>query len=623
MVFEGNAKKTVEGMARRLDALKLAEVENVYKNRTVLRQVMELDTERGEILAVEQDGRFYLLNSYYDAESASAQWAKQFESDDINENSIIIVFGLSDGKSILELCKKRSDCRILIYEPCEEIFWKAMHYDKVVELVELENVCLLVKGVCEEYFFHVLQSVLNYSNYQLVVQSILPNYLQLFRKEYQEMLDAYKSVVELIIFTRNTKILRGIEIQHNAYRLAKDMIGGYSHMQLVNIVKEKKMEDIPAILVAAGPSLDKNVKELKKAKNRAFLMVVDTALNTVLENGIMPDMTMSVDSRKPLTLFKNEKFRDIPIALAMNSNKGVVEGNRAKHFYEVDEQSYLKKILDGLGKETIQLPTGGSVANNALSLLHKMGFKTIILVGQDLAYPGGVGHTEAAYGKERNKIDVTRKRYIEVEDNYGKKVLTEANMNIYRKWIENYIGAYEELRVINATEGGAKIAGTQFMRLSEAIEQNCQREIDAAQLLDVESYFSDGEREEFEQEMKKIPEQIEALENLVSDGRKLYAKVDSLNGKGRINSSQMRKAMENIATLNEELDNLPVVSMLQAYMAKADYEIQGEALKYKESDSVMKQINDFVTQGKKMFDAYEEAIQQLREDMPMIMEDFS
>ena len=146
MVFEGNAKKTVEGMARRLDALKLAEVENVYKNRTVLRQVMELDTERGEILAVEQDGRFYLLNSYYDAESASAQWAKQFESDDINENSIIIVFGLSDGKSILELCKKRSDCRILIYEPCEEVFWKAMHYDKVVELVELENVCLLGKG---------------------------------------------------------------------------------------------------------------------------------------------------------------------------------------------------------------------------------------------------------------------------------------------------------------------------------------------------------------------------------------------------------------------------------------------------------------------------------------------
>ena len=66
-------------------------------------------------------------------------------------------------------------------------------------------------------------------------------------------------------------------------------------------------------------------------------MVVDTALNTVLENGIVPDMTMSIDSRKPLVLFKNDKFKDIPIALSMNSNKDVVKLNASKHFYEIDE----------------------------------------------------------------------------------------------------------------------------------------------------------------------------------------------------------------------------------------------------------------------------------------------
>ena len=623
MVFEGNARKTAEGMARCLVALKVEDVECAYQRRKEQCHVTEVDTEQGKILAVEQNGRFYPLNSCYNSTNASEQWTKQFERDDMNANSVIIVFGLSDGKSILKLCKNRPDCKIIVYEPCQEIFWNAMYYDEVAEIAGMDNVCMIVKGVSEEYLFHALQSILDYSNYQLVVQSALPNYLQLFRTEYQEMLDIYKSVVEIIVFTRNTMILRGVEIQHNAYGLAGDMLEGNALVQLEDVVEEKEMEDVPAILVAAGPSLDKNVGDLKAAKNKAFLMVVDTALNTVLENGIVPDMTMSIDSRKPLTLFKNKKFREIPIALAMNSNKEVVKQNGAKHFYEIDQNSYIKKILDRMGKESVQLPTGGSVANNALSLLYEMGFKTIILVGQDLAYPGGVEHTEAAYGKGKNKVDMARKNYIEVEDNYGNKVLTEANMNIYRKWIENYIGAYDDLTVINATEGGAKIAGTKFMKLSDAIEQYCKREIDVARLLEMEPYFSDKEKEEFVQEMKRIPEQVEQLEELVRNGQKLYSKVDSLNGKGKTNSSQMRKAMEDITVLNEKLDALPVTAMLQAYMAKADYEIQGEALKYKESDSVMKQINDFVIQGKKMFDAYEEAIQQLREDMPMIMEDFS
>lgn len=465
MIFEGNAARTIMGMVRCFNALTLHDMEEKYKDRQNEVNVIGADTEQGRIVAVEKNGRFYPLNSLYNPQNASKQWAKQFYRPEINENSVIIVFGIADGRSVLELSRKRKECTIIIYEPCQEIFWKAMECDEVAELAENDNICITVKGVNEEYFFHALQTVLNYSNYQLVVQSVLPNYLQLFKTEYKEMLEIYKSVIELIVFTRNTMILRGIEIQHNTYALTKDMIEQRSDVQLMDIIDKKKMNGLPAILVAAGPSLDKNVTQLKDIKNKAFIMVVDTALNTVLENGIVPDMTMSIDSRKPLVLFKNDKFKDIPIALSMNSNKDVVKLNASKHFYEIDEEGYLKKLLEANEKESVQLPTGGSVATSALALLHEMGFKTIILVGQDLAYPGGVEHTAAAYGKGNDNVDTKKKDYIEVEDNYGNTVLTEANMNIYRKWIENYIGAYSDLKVINATEGGAKIAGTEFIKL--------------------------------------------------------------------------------------------------------------------------------------------------------------
>ena len=622
MIFEGNAARTIMGMVRCFNALTLHDMEEKYKDRQNEVNVIGADTEQGRIVAVEKNGRFYPLNSRYNPQNASKQWAKQFYRPEINENSVIIVFGIADGRSVLELSRKRKECTIIIYEPCQEIFWKAMECDEVAELAENDNICITVKGVNEEYFFHALQTVLNYSNYQLVVQSVLPNYLQLFKTEYKEMLEIYKSVIELIVFTRNTMILRGIEIQHNTYALTKDMIEQRSDVQLMDIIDKKKMNGLPAILVAAGPSLDKNVTQLKDIKNKAFIMVVDTALNTVLENGIVPDMTMSIDSRKPLVLFKNDKFKDIPIALSMNSNKDVVKLNASKHFYEIDEEGYLKKLLEANEKESVQLPTGGSVATSALALLHEMGFKTIILVGQDLAYPGGVEHTAAAYGKGNDNVDTKKKDYIEVEDNYGNTVLTEANMNIYRKWIENYIGAYSDLKVINATEGGAKIAGTEFISLHEAIERYCTDEYEVSGLLDIPPYLDESERSGIVQAIKNIPEQIEVLEEYIGKAQKIYSKIDGLNGKGKTNSSQMNRAMTEIAQINEHIDDLYVSNMLQVYIAKTDYEIQAEVLKYKENDSALKLVNDFVEQGMKILDAYMEAITELRKDMPLVMADF-
>ncbi len=622
MIFEGNAARTIMGMVRCFNALTLHDMEEKYKDRQNEVNVIGADTEQGRIVAVEKNGRFYPLNSLYNPQNASKQWAKQFYRPEINENSVIIVFGIADGRSVLELSRKRKECTIIIYEPCQEIFWKAMECDEVAELAENDNICITVKGVNEEYFFHALQTVLNYSNYQLVVQSVLPNYLQLFKTEYKEMLEIYKSVIELIVFTRNTMILRGIEIQHNTYALTKDMIEQRSDVQLMDIIDKKKMNGLPAILVAAGPSLDKNVTQLKDIKNKAFIMVVDTALNTVLENGIVPDMTMSIDSRKPLVLFKNDKFKDIPIALSMNSNKDVVKLNASKHFYEIDEEGYLKKLLEANEKESVQLPTGGSVATSALALLHEMGFKTIILVGQDLAYPGGVEHTAAAYGKGNDNVDTKKKDYIEVEDNYGNTVLTEANMNIYRKWIENYIGAYSDLKVINATEGGAKIAGTEFISLHEAIERYCTDEYEVSGLLDIPPYLDESERSGIVQAIKNIPEQIEVLEEYIGKAQKIYSKIDGLNGKGKTNSSQMNRAMTEIAQINEHIDDLYVSNMLQVYIAKTDYEIQAEVLKYKENDSALKLVNDFVEQGMKILDAYMEAITELRKDVPLVMADF-
>ena len=48
---------------------------------------------------------------------------------------------------------------------------------------------------------------------------------------------------------------------------------------------EEDLSDVPAIIVAAGPSLNKNVQELKQAKGKALILVVDAALRAVVNTG--------------------------------------------------------------------------------------------------------------------------------------------------------------------------------------------------------------------------------------------------------------------------------------------------------------------------------------------------
>ena len=116
---------------------------------------------------------------------------------------------------------------------------------------------------------------------------------------------------------------------------------------------------MPAVLVSAGPSLDKNINQLKEIRENVFIMAVDTALNSILTHDIIPDMAITVDSHKPLVLFEDERVRQIPLAVSTCTNKKVIAQSRAKHFYELREDEYLGILYQRLGKRSRDCLRGG------------------------------------------------------------------------------------------------------------------------------------------------------------------------------------------------------------------------------------------------------------------------
>lgn len=81
------------------------------------------------------------------------------------------------------------------------------------------------------------------------------------------------------------KLFAGID-PINVMKNAKYLCTAYKTIQLYQTIPL----DTTGIVVAAGPSLNKNIYELKKAKGKAFIVAVDTAIKPLLKAGIVPDM---------------------------------------------------------------------------------------------------------------------------------------------------------------------------------------------------------------------------------------------------------------------------------------------------------------------------------------------
>lgn len=605
-------KVCIDKLIEMCPRLNQGDLERQYEEQMLYSAVETMQLDEGvSIQLYQKEEKTWQLNSSVNPQKAAEQWAEQFFLPEINEYTKFLIFGLGDGRAILELAEGKPKCEIFIYEPSVDVFFEAINRETCATLLQMQNVMIFVEQINEEYFFHTLQGTLDYSNIQLLKLGVLPNYERIFADSYQQFRENIESALELVIYTKNTEIERMEEITMNMLALTEDIIKQYSVKQLYGCVERMGWKDVPAILIAAGPSLDKNIAELKKWKDRAFFLAVDTALNTLLENDIIPDIMISVDSRKPIELFENPKLKDVPIVFSQQSNQKLLTINQGMHFYEIDMESYLSRIfLEETGKETVQLPSGGSVANNGLSLLVGMGFQTILLVGQDLAYPNMQHHTWNAYKGKENVIE-PKEGYIQVEDVQGKMVYTQKNMNLYRKWTERYISGYKEITFINTSDCGARIHGAKECTLEECRKYKAKESVDVSKLWKtMPTYFTVSEQQRLHTRRTEIPLRMDEMQKLTEKGLNGYQKLEQyLEAKeyGRI-----KEELQQVLELTSEIESKAESVLIRAYVIRQQYEVNETIYQYSEEDDVEKQVRDMIENGKKLMKAYREGIDKFK-----------
>lgn len=208
-------------------------------------------------------------------------------------------------------------------------------------------------------------------------------------------------------------------------------------------------------ITAAGPGLESRMDHLKAHRDQSTLIATDTSLPVLLENGIKPDLVISIDCQHiSYHHFMKGYPRDVPLVLDLASPPFLTRLAESCFFFTSDHpfSNYVSRKF----REFPHIDTsGGNVTHAALSLAESMGAKSIRLYGADFSYPSGKPYARGSYvypyfyksadrhsGIESRVMDfVLHNKLLEKESFEGGFRYISKPMIHYKKSLEHKAGA--------------------------------------------------------------------------------------------------------------------------------------------------------------------------------------
>ncbi|EAM0642528.1 motility associated factor glycosyltransferase family protein [Campylobacter jejuni] len=341
---------------------------------------------------------------------------------------------LCSGKIYLvDIEEERADIQLLILFDMKDMFEYLSLYEMFVNNVYYkkfyEDIWHRADNLCEK-------------NIEVVIRNLIGNF-QIALPTYSHLLQNIPSMLESIPFQR--------------------------------ILSERKNKFDNAIVVSAGPSLAKQLPLLKAYQDKAVIFCADGALSMLEKEGVVPDYILNIDFEDlPLRFFQNKENKTSLNVLSCATHPSLVHFLDNKSVVLRDDPLYQRFNLNDFG----YIDTGTHVSHFSYTLALALGFKNIIMIGQDLAFDEeGNSHSKGFVLGER--IDHTLNMpTLKIPAYAGKgEVLTHTTWNDYRIKLEYLFACNDQkAKFYNATEGGARINFTEELSFKECCEKLLTKE---------------------------------------------------------------------------------------------------------------------------------------------------
>jgi hypothetical protein len=230
---------------------------------------------------------------------------------------------------------------------------------------------------------------------------------------------------------------------------------------------------VAAVVVAAGPSLDRNLVALRETAGRALIIAVDTAARPLLEAGIAPHLVAAVDPGEANA--RHLADLDVPettwlVAEASLDPSALAPfGSRLFTFTVADHHPW--PWLRAAGLTRGRLRAWGSVLTSAFDIAVRAGCDPVIFAGTDLAFTGDrpycrgttyeqdwaarVAAGESLDGIWRSSIEASQ--IVHMPDIAGLPALSSAPLVAFRDWLVEQTRQDAARRFVNATGAGVLV----------------------------------------------------------------------------------------------------------------------------------------------------------------------
>ncbi|ECL2760378.1 motility associated factor glycosyltransferase family protein, partial [Campylobacter coli] len=349
------------------------------------------------------------------------------------------------------------------------------------------------------------------------------------------------------------------------------------------ILSQRKNKFDNAIVVSAGPSLAKQLPLLKACQDKAVIFCADGALSMLEKEGIIPDYVTNLDCRDlAMKFFQNkENLKQSIIALECATHPNVVHSLRAENCMIVlrNKALYQRFNLNDFG----YIDTGTHVSHFSYTLALALGFKNIIMIGQDLAFDEeGNSHSKGfSYGEQFSGEKTVPTLKAQAYAGKG-EVLTHITWNDYRIKLEYLFACNDQkAKFYNATEGGARINFTEELSFKECYEKLLTKEKPKFELpKSLTKNRSDKLLVKFKE---KIQKDQENAKRFLDDALALKQILENILSKDFILPLEfLEKVYQNIENFNHSLDEDEFIQdgILKAVMYERGLKI---SLVYKEN----------------------------------------
>jgi len=480
-----------------------------------------------------------LLHSEYDPVKEAKRLIDRV---DLKGVDIVFVFGFGLGYHLKELLQRVDpEMLVLAIEPEPDLFFIALSSIDLNEIL-VSPLLELSIGERQEGVLERISRIFDPIKTRRTLILEHPPSLKLNRPYFEELRVKIQNLIDQRITQALTVRRFGYDFQRNIIR---NLIWLVEHPGVKELFG--RFKSLPAIIIAAGPSLDREIEVLREAEDKALLISVDTALGVLLDRGLTPDLVVTVDPQEVnLRYLEGKDLSNLFLVMASVAYWKIGQLPCPK-FASLTDHPLCRWLAKFDDKGSVDL-AGGSVTTASFDLAVKMGADPIILVGTDFAYSEDLTYTRSLLEEDINRlskfytIEMMRREplvkdlVLTTEGVQGRRIFTNKVLYGYLIWLKERIRQLESSRKIINTAHGAKIPGTLELELREVLRQHCLKSLSPKEgIREIWKSKPKIDPSSFIQEIEVILEELAEIEKFSCQKKEEIERLRGVTEKGGLN----------------------------------------------------------------------------------------